>query len=199
MKENYFASGRQAQKQKTRQNILQATQRLTERGQDFSLEDVAKEASISRATVYRYYSNIEVLSIEAGLEINTLSPEEVYKKSKADNLITTVLNIQDYYNQLGIDHETMFRKYLSVALNPSFPLTERGARRVKTLSMAFHNNLNDLEKKEKLALIHSATALMGMEALIVAKDVCGLNNQQAKKTLRWGLEKLLNSVCQPDN
>ena len=194
MNDDYIASGRQAQKQKTRQAILESAQKLIENGKDFSLEDVAKKAQISRATIYRYYSNVEVLTIEAGLDINTLSPQKVLEQSESDELIETILNIQDYYNQLGIDNEVTFRKYLSVMLNPSLPATERGARRVKTLSLAFHNKLNHLSSKEKDYLIYTATTLMGMEALIVTKDVCGLDNVKAKETLRWGLRKVLESV-----
>jgi AcrR family transcriptional regulator len=194
MKENYISKGRKKQKQKTRQLILKSTQKLIEKGVVFSLEDVAKMAGISRATVYRYFSNVEVLSIEAGLDINTLNSQEVLKNALTGGLSETILNIQAYYNQFGLDNEVSFRTYLSAMLNPGNTVTERGARRVQTLSMAFEEFKVDLPKETMEKVINVATVLMGIEALIVAKDVCGLKDKKAKETLRWGLSQLLKSV-----
>ena len=71
-------TGRQSQKKKTRQNILETTQKLLSKGQKFTLEDVAKHSNTSRATVYRYFSNIDILCSEASIDINTKSYAQKY-------------------------------------------------------------------------------------------------------------------------
>ena len=79
MSEKYLKTGRTKQKLGTRNLILKTAQKFLNEGSDFNLEDIAKEAGISRATVYRYFSNIDILAAEAGLDIKTKHPTEIYE------------------------------------------------------------------------------------------------------------------------
>lgn len=188
-------TGRQSQKKKTRQNILETTQKLLSKGQKFTLEDVAKHSNTSRATVYRYFSNIDILCSEASIDINTKSPETLFEECKHLPLTNQILYIQDYYNQLSIDNEVAFRKYLSIYLKEDFSDTKksiRGARRTAALELVLSPYKKQLGKDYK-NLIVSATTLMGIESLITTKDVCLLKNSTAKKTLCWALETLLKN------
>lgn len=194
MDKEYVASGRRTQKLKTRNKILKTAQRLISEGEVISLETVAEAADISRATIYRYFSNVEVLSLEAGLDIQTLESEQIVEMYGSTNLRSAFLAIQDYYNELGLQNELNFRKYLSIAIDPTATKTKRGARRVNTLTMALEKMAPEMPLKKQKLLINTATTLMGMEAIIVTKDVCGLNNKEAKETLKWGLTIILDSV-----
>lgn len=199
MKTKYIETGRKKQKQKTRQKILTSAKSFLKQGTDFTLEQVAEDANISRATVYRYFSNVEVLSLEAGLDWQTKSPESIIKPLEYLETIDIVKGIQEYFNTLTYKNEKAFRKYLSHAITCNTKEGKRGARRVKTIELALLNdNLNvskdDLEKFKVVA-----TLLMGVEAMIVTKDVCGLNNYQSNNTLKWGLEKLFLGVLNDNN
>lgn len=200
MNNDYINTGRKQQKLKTRNKILQSTQKFLAKGTNFTLEEVAEDAKISRATVYRYYSNIEILSAEAGLDLNTKKPKAIYDKLKNLEVNEIVLGIQDYYNKLAINNETAFRKYLSVVLNSTPQERTRGARRVKTLQLALNDKSVHLKENEIENFTNIATLLMGIEALIVTKDVCHLNNQQSVAVLQWGLKMLLKGVItNPEN
>src|SRR6056297_450420 len=129
MNEKYVQSGRKTQKLKTRDKILKSTQLLLNKNKDITLEEVAKNAEISRATIYRYYSSIDILTAEAILDLNTISPEELFEEVRNKELDKAILAIQEYYNQLTIDHEAGFRKYMSVVLNADQSDKMRGARR----------------------------------------------------------------------
>ena len=61
MNKSKFSSGRVNQKLKTREKILRAALDLLKTKVEFSLEDVAENMGSSRATVYRYFSNIDLL------------------------------------------------------------------------------------------------------------------------------------------
>ena len=67
-------SGRVSQKLETRNKILSSAQHYLNKGLEFNLEDIAEKTGISRATVYRYFSNIDILAAEAGLALSTESP-----------------------------------------------------------------------------------------------------------------------------
>ena len=63
------ANARANQKRRTRKDLLQAAARLLKEGRNPSLEEIAEEALVSRATAYRYFPNVEALLIEAPLDL----------------------------------------------------------------------------------------------------------------------------------
>ncbi|MBU2928933.1 TetR/AcrR family transcriptional regulator [Winogradskyella psychrotolerans] len=192
MKNEYLKKGRVKQKQETREKILSTTQALMNYAEKFTLEDVAEKAGVSRATIYRYYSNIDILSAEAGIDINTKSPKTIYENLQGLEIKDKILGVQEYYNNLTLDNENAFRNYLSIVLTSDSQHTKRGARRSKTLKMVLDET--NLTKTEIKNLQNLFTVLMGVEPLIVTKDVCGLNNEESKKLLKWGMELLLKGI-----
>ena len=196
MKKEYIKSGRINQKLETRDKILKNAQYFINKGLEFNLEDIAKRSGISRATIYRYYSKVEILASEAWLDINTKSPENIIESLKDKNIEEIILGIQNYYNTLAIDHEGAFRKYLCTVLASNPSEIKRGARRKKTLQLAFENTSININEKEKL--VNLLTLLMGIEPLIVTKDVSGLNNNQSMKIMKWGVHLILKSYFETD-
>lgn len=192
MKDEYLSSGRANQKLETRKEIIASAKYFISQGIEFTLEDVAKKAKISRATIYRYYSNADILISEAALEIPKDS-ETINKALRHLKIDERLFGIQEYYNTFTINNENAFRKYLSVVIKPSNSGNERGARRNETLQKALKEST--LKQKEKNKLSNLLTVLMGIEPLIVTKDVCGLNNEQSKELLNWGMEMILKGIA----
>jgi|TARA_R110000744_G_scaffold216506_4_gene335299 AcrR family transcriptional regulator len=188
MKREYIQTGRINQKLETRAKILESAKQLVRQGIDFNLEDVANTAEISRATIYRYYPNLEILSYEVGIDIGTKSPQDIIEDLKDCSLNDMLLGIQNYYNEHAVNNENAFRKYLSAVLT-SASEKKRGARRNKTLQLALMKS--ELNPKEKKDLVNLLAILMGIEPLIVAKDVSGLDNKEFKELMSWGMNLLL--------
>ena len=194
--------GRVNQKLKTRTQILKAAKDLMSKNSKTTLEEVAQEAKISRATIYRYFPNIELLYTEASLDIHYLPPNTLFEEVKEMSLSEGILNIQSYYNQLAQDHELIFRRYLSAVLNESIVSKKkiRGARRVATMELVLDSFKKEISKKNLKNLKNIASILMGIDSLIVAKDVCGLSNKEAHDTLKWGIEMILKGIyCDKKN
>jgi AcrR family transcriptional regulator len=80
MNKKNLTRGRAEQKQKTRDEILETAQEFLKSGAEFTLDEVAEEAKMSRATVYRYFSNVDLLCAEAVLNIQTKSAEELIEE-----------------------------------------------------------------------------------------------------------------------
>lgn len=188
MKKDYIQTGRINQKLETRHKILESAKQLVRKGIDFNLEDVANNAEISRATIYRYYPNLEILSYEVGIDIGTKTPEDIIEDLKDCSLNDMLMGIQNYYNEHAVNNENAFRKYLSAVLT-SASEKKRGARRNRTLQLALMKS--DLRPKEKKDLVNLLAILMGIEPLIVAKDVSGLDNQEFKELMSWGMKLVL--------
>ena len=198
MSKDYLKKGRTGQKQKTREKILQAAKELQDRDDEFTLEKVAEHAGVSRATIYRYYSDKDVLSAEAVLDMRTLTPEQILSSYRDADLESTLLGIQEYYNKLTIDNERAFRKYLSVLLNPDNQVSLRGERRVQTLARALAEKEAPISGADRQNLIYLATLMMGVEAFIVTRDVCRLDEETSQEVLQWGLKTLLKGIQRKD-
>lgn len=195
MSESYLDQGRSNQKRQTRNNLLKAAKQLLGRDEEFTLDKVAQIAGVSRATIYRYYSDKDVLSAEAVLDMRTTPPESVVDSLSDHSLSKTLRGIQHYYNSLTADNEKAFRKYLSVILDADKEVNKRGGRRIRALEKALAEKGRQLPEAERTNLVRIATLLMGIEAYIVMKDVCGLDTEEADATLEWGLQTLLRGIA----
>ena len=82
MNKSKITKGRAKQKLQTRSEILIAAKGLMQKKERITLEDVAKKANISRATMYRYFSNIDLLFTEASLDIHHKSPDQISEDVK---------------------------------------------------------------------------------------------------------------------
>ena len=196
MKDQFLKEGRINQKLQTRSEILKSAQILLNKERQITLEKVAEHAGISRATIYRYFSNIELLTTEALLHTHFLRPDELQKKVEGMSMEETVHALQQHYNVISQEHELVFRRYLSVTLKESIISKKklRGARRVEALKLALKPFEGLLRKEDHNRLIHISTLLMGIDALLVCKDVCELNNDEANELLEWALDLILRNV-----
>jgi len=193
MDKEYIDKGRVNQKLETRGKILNSTQELLMNGKEISLEDVAKHAGVSRATIYRYFSSIEVLASEAGLDLSTKSPKEIVQPLAHKELKEQVLGVQEYFNELTLDHEQAFRTYLSSIVAAPDLAVKRGARRVRTLELVFQQA--DLPEKQKADLCKLLTLMMGIEPVIVTKDVAQLDNKKSKDLLALGVDLIMEGLA----
>ena len=193
----HLESGRTAQKQQTRRKILLAANQLLEKGIGLSMEAIAKEAAISRATIYRYYSSIDSLATELILQLNVPTQPQIDKVVTGKNLKADLTNIQEIYLNFILENEVASRKFLGAVLSSADPKLERGKNRLHALTHYFEQFPSSFAAKDHQNLINVSVLLMGIESIIVSKDVCGLEADEAKNALRWGLEMILKGLQTP--
>ena len=191
-------TGRVKQKKKTREEILTTAQKLLEKGIVFTLEDIANHINMSRATVYRYFSSVDLLCAEATLNVQVKSKEELLEEIEDLSPEESLLHVQSYFNNLAQDHEPAFRKYLSVVLNESLKDKSkkqlRGARRPNYYESILDCAQTNLSKEEQKKLTWIVTVLSGVEALVVNKDVNGIENEESNELLRWAVRMILKGM-----
>lgn len=194
----HLESGRTEQKLNTRSKILMAANRLLERGKNLTMEKIAEEANISRATIYRYYSNTDELSSELILHLNLPDVSSFSETLNNEEIQTALLGIQETYLDFILKNEMASRKFLGAFLSTTDPKLERGKNRLNTLTTYLNSKALDLDDDKKEKLIHIGVLLMGIEAIIVSKDVCGLDDAKSVANLRWGLEMVLKGCLIDD-
>ena len=141
-------TGRTNQKQRTRQDLLDAARALVEAGETPAINRVAKEASVSRATAYRYFPNTQSLLVEMSLDAGFKEPAEVFadEESDAEERVERALR---YIFDYTIENEASFRTFLSACVAEAAPGAEgepipRGARRERLLREALRGRDQDL-------------------------------------------------------
>ena len=199
MSNKIIQGGRENQKWRTRKEILRAAQRLLVGGKVPTLEDVAEEARVSRATIYRYFSNINLLLLEAPLDALTVEADALLADAPPTPC-GRVEAVQGYFHELVANNEVFFRNYLRATLEqwmeeggqPREPL--RQARRVEAYKEALAPVKKRLRPADHLRLVHALSVLSSIEAFVVFRDVCGLSADEARATGQWAVRHLTEAV-----
>lgn len=191
-----LAAGRSRQKARTRREIVAAAQRLRESRESFTLDQVAEEAEMSRATVYRYFSSVSALNVELGLAIQMKTAEELFDDEDRDPL-PRMLRLHEHLFDLVRGNEPEFRAFIKSTMDQwekrgagaREPL--RGGRRVALVESALADLEATLEPAEFRKLVQSVSLLTFMEAFVVLKDVFHLEGDEADEVIRWAITRML--------
>src|SRR5262245_36511285 len=131
------------QKRRTRKDLLQAASRLMKQGRKPSIDEIAEEALVSRATAYRYFPGLEALLVEASLDVAVPSPQELFERA-SDDPIERMQRVDTALHDVISGNEAPFRMMLIHAL-------ERGLERKDGDELPIRQN-------RRAALIEAALA-----------------------------------------
>lgn len=190
--------GRVQQKQRTRAALLLAARELLEAGKEPTLQEVADHAAISRATTYRYYSSIETLLQEAvldGIAVQVESLQLAQSSQHADGMEARVEAAVTAIIDMVLANEALFRTYLKGVVAGD-DRQGRGARRIRWLHDAYGPDRPRIPKALVDRLTHALALLTGIETVIVAKDVCGLDDAGTRSLVQWTARAILTAALQ---
>ena len=185
--------GRLAQKQRTREAILDGARQLIDAGRPVTVTEAADVHGISKATAYRYFSDPAVLIAEAGLAVQVQPYEEIV--AGASDLRARLAAIAVYPFDLAVANEARFRQFLGAMLVSGSHGTlsmKRGARRISMFERAFAESGHDLSAKQQKALIRSLSVATGIEAMVSLFDVVGVDAKTARATVVDVIEAVLD-------
>ena len=190
------------QKGRTRSALLAAAVKLVIAGGQPTVTEVADAADVSRRTAYRYFPTQEQLLVEAALEgmrgLMTQAIEGSDGRGGDPNdvearLDRTVKAMQQ--SAAGNEHllRTMIRLTVSGARKPSDrqSVPKRGYRRIEWIALALAPVRIKLGKRRYERLVSALATCMGIEALIVLRDLRGLPEREAEEVSRWAARTLL--------
>ena len=205
MTETWQQEGRINQKRRTRAAILGAAVELLEQGQSPTVAEVADAALVSRATAYRYFPTQEYLLFEAALESTRSDIDrELDENTLPEDPETRLEMLIDALQKRIVDKEPAFRTMLRLSLEQfpeeeerhggeSAPSRLRGGGRVRWIEQALAPVRGRLEEPDFQRLVAALSLCMGIEALVVLRDVCALESLEAEEVLLWAARALLRS------
>lgn len=189
--------GRPQQKQRTRKALLQAAAQLTKQGRRPTLEEIAEEALVSRATAYRYFPNVEALHLEASIDIETPQAEDALRGAPADDVVARLECVDDALHTMIAANEAQLRMMLAQSLERSArseidaQLPARQNRRTPLLEAALAPANGRFKPAALKKLTHALALVVGPEAMVVCKDVLRLDDAEARKVRRWAIRALV--------
>lgn len=189
---------RTAQKSRTRALLLESARKLMAEGGELTLARVAEDTGVSRASVYRYFSDPATLAAEATLDFEVTPTEEVL--DGIADARDRVHAIARYYLDLSRDHEAYFRQFLAKTMdawqkNPDTEL--RGARRIAAFTEALEPARASLGTNGITELAMQLSMLTGIEQHIVLDDILGVDRETGNRLQAGIIDALLDSRLGP--
>jgi len=196
----YESTGRTNQKQRTRQALVAKATELVRQGLTPTISDVADAALISKSTAYRYFPSQELLLVEIRLaEVVREDLEALYAASEQPGMPQERLDAVirgDFVMQLR--HEDAIRRAVATWIVRDAPNSaarvRRPGNRVRYVARALDDVKDQLGSERFGRLLPALAMCMGIESVIVLKDICGLSNEEAEDVKRWATQALLDAA-----
>ncbi|WP_293207772.1 TetR/AcrR family transcriptional regulator [Parvibaculum sp.] len=186
------------QKRRTRKDLLQAAARLMKEGRTPSLEEIAEEALVSRATAYRYFPNVEALLIEAPLDLALPDEEQMFRGSPAADPVARMERVDKAFHDMILDNETPLRLMLAKTMERRAAgddgLPARQNRRTPMIEAALAPARAEFTRASLDRLQKALALVVGTEAMIVFKDVLQLDEKEAREVKRWAIRALIEAA-----
>jgi AcrR family transcriptional regulator len=201
--------GRANQKARTRSALVEAAASLLRQQVTPTVEEAAEAARISRATAYRYFPTQESLL----LEIATVAPmmDPVEKRIQGLDQVGASEGLSSLIEAMGrttFENEAQMRTALRLYMDQWIEARRRGdpspsmreGRRMRYLDTVLTELRKRLPQARWRRLRAALALVMGAESLVVMKDVCKLEEDEALEVLRWaGLALLRAGLSEAKN
>ena len=191
-------SRRVAQRNRTRKAIVEAAMRLMAAGRTPSIADIALAAQVSRRTIYMYFPTLEQLLLDATL--GALSTETIDPVAGASGSGGAGMRVEQLSRAVnGLAGSTMHLGRALIRLTveahePRAGVPRRGYRRVEWIERTLQSVRSQLTRKEFDRLVSALSVLMGWEALVVLKDVRGLEQKEAEDVLAFAARAVVDAA-----
>jgi len=201
--------GRPNQRRRTRKDLLQAAARLMKQGRKPSLEEIAEEAIVSRATAYRYFPSVEALHREAALDVAVPSAETLFGAGSPDDPIARVERVDTMLHEMMLANEVQLRMLLAHSLERvaggdahgphDGTMPARQNRRSPLIDAALEPARQEFKPAALKHLAKALALIIGTEAMVVFKDVLQVDDAEARRVKRWAIRALIDAARKPEH
>ena len=190
------------QRARTRKDLLSAAARLLKLGKTPDMDDVAREAMVSRATAYRYFPSVEALLVEAPLDFAVPEPAHLFAHDDSTDPVQRVTRAESILHEVCYRNEKPLRAMLAASMeraihgDDSHAIPLRQNRRSGLIDAALTPARTRMSKATYEKLSASLALLFGTEAMIVFKDVLRVDEHTAKRVKEWAVKALVNAAME---
>lgn len=196
--EGNLTSGRSNQKLRTRHALIDAARQVVREGRPLTIAGVADVALVSVATAYRYFSTPEELVLETTIsvagEIATDLPADPAQRLDAVVGRLADMNFADEALWRAVLKATLDRWFTQLDLGDEEQAPIRGHIRMDLTRDALTPLRDRLPPQLHRRLTMAVMLIYGIEAMVSARDACGLDVDEAKQVMRWAAQALLRQA-----
>ena len=193
-------NGRVNQRRRTRKDLLAAAGRLLKSGGTPDMDAIAKEAMVSRATAYRYFPTLESLLVEAPIDGVVPTPESVFAGDASTDPADRVAKAEAVMHEAVWRNETQLRVMLAASLDRKAKgeaadgIPVRQNRRSALIAAALAPAKSQFTSANYEKLTAALALIIGTEALVVFRDVLGVDEKTARKVKTWAAKALVQAA-----
>lgn len=194
-------SGRANQRLRTRKDLLDAGLRLSAEGRQPSLDEIAAEAKVSRATAYRYFSSAEALLVEASADMSFPDLGKLFAGQEAASAVDRLVKLDRATSAMIRDQEPAIRALVASSMQQAMksdPVPVRQNRRTPAIAAALEPVRGDFSPDALDRLGKALALVIGTEAMVALKDVLQLGEREAAAVRRWAIEALVEKAASSD-
>jgi AcrR family transcriptional regulator len=195
---------RPAQRRRTRKAIVDAAIALLARGARPSVTDVAAAADVSRRTIYLYFPKFDQLLLDATLGALSQAPVDRAIDAAGDDdedAEARVVRLVRALHDVSPEAERLGRSLIRLTVDgaPDAHTREktaplRGYRRIEWIESAMAPWRKRIGPKRWRRLVAALAMVVGWEALIVQRDVCGLTADEGEELSVWAARAFLRET-----
>ncbi len=193
-------AGRPNQRSRTRKDLLAAAARLLKQDKRPTLEEVAEEAMVSRATAYRYFPSVDALLVEAPLDGATPHPDELFGDGSSVDVVERLEQVDAALDDVIAANEQALRLMLAHSLERGTNgkagqgVPARQNRRSALIDAALAPVREDFDPDTARRLAGALAIVIGTESMVVLKDVLQLDAAEATDVKRWAIRALVDAA-----
>jgi AcrR family transcriptional regulator len=195
-------TGRVNQKLRTRQALVDAARQLLAAGASPTLAEVADHAMVSKTTAYRYFASSDVLIEEVFFDRDFHTVDEVLG-AVDDDPTSRVLAVEEAVNDTLLANENAMRVIVRNAIDMTLAAADEGPHRVgrrqKLIAAALEPLETELDAGVLRRLRNALALVIGPEAILAARDICGLSPDETREVTRWAAEALVVRALAQDD
>lgn len=187
------------QELRARKDLLLAASRLMKQGRKPTMDEVAKEALVSRATAYRYFGNIDALLVEAPLDAAVGNLEEIFAKNASDDPEARIDEAEASMHKVVYENEAQLRIMLAQSIGRNLEddtLPNRQNRRTPLIEAALATSRHRFRDEDYERLCAALAMIFGPESMIVFRDVIHINEKTARQVKSWAARALVRAALQ---
>ncbi len=191
--------GRVNQKARTRAALLESAILLIREGRRPTVEEAALAVGISKRTAYRYFISQDHLLADAALESLRSGVEDMLAAtSAAGDVHARIAALAVAMSRLAQQHDAELRVMIRASLDQNAGggsgsgRPPRGRRRLDWIEMALAPARDRFAPDAYERLVRSLAVCLGIDALIVLRDICGVTGQAAEDTMIWAATAVLD-------
>jgi AcrR family transcriptional regulator len=193
-----ISSGRANQKARTKTALLESAAALVRAGKRPTVEEAALAVGISKRTAYRYFVSQEHMLADAALEsLRGQMGEMMTSIAASTDVHGRIANLAIALRRLAETHDAELREMMRASLDSKASgdqgvAPKRGQRRLDWITQSLSPVRDQLSDAHYSRLQNSLAVCLGIDALIVLRDICGVSGLEAEELMIWMSNAILD-------